>query len=138
MTTDYILKLLNNCNCLNGFEISADFLKKEDKSICLKVPDTENIERTYCDGSGIFSSEIELNIRLTANHQKNLFNRNFFETLSSELTSFGNIIAFPNYENLIQPLKIEITEGANLLSDDIHSAKYKMKFRIHFLKEKRG
>lgn len=138
MKTDYILELLNNCESLKGFTISADFLGKGDKSVCLKASDTSKTERVYCDGSGIFSSEFELDFRLIADEVTNINNRHFFEKLSSELTSFGILTSFPSCDGLIQPLKIEITEGAKLIKDDIHSAKYTLILRIYFLKEKRG
>ena len=51
MTADYIIKILNSCEALNGFEINSDYSDKENNSVCAAPSGKEGASRLYCDGS---------------------------------------------------------------------------------------
>ncbi len=137
MRTQYILELLKCCESIADFKISTDFLSKSAPCISVKLEDAKTTERAYCDGGGIFSKEAELEFRLYAGEGKNAENKSLLESFCEELILFGKGISFPTPPAEILPLKNVISEGANLISDEIHSAKYRLKFKIYFM-EKRG
>lgn len=138
MNADYLLKILNCCDTLSGFHISADYFKKDDRSVNLSCSDAKKTERSYSDGSLILSLEFEIKIRLSADEDKSLLNRTLINNICTEVSSFGKTIPFPENSAKIMPIKIEVTDGATLISDDIHSTQYKIKFKIFYLQKKRG
>lgn len=138
MTTDYIIKLLKKSECLLGFMISADYLRKEAGAICVAPNAAEVCERKYCDGSQIMSSEHIVTIRLSADEGKNSDNRKLFEKLEAELDEFGESRLFEQCQTGEIPLRVRVSEKATIVSDNIHTAKYRMKIKITYLKEKRG
>lgn len=138
MNAEYIFKILNCCDTLSGFHISADYFKKDDRSVNLLCSDAKKTERSYSDGSSIMSLEFEIKIRLSADEDKSLLNRTLINNICTEVSSFGKSIPFPENSDKIMPIKIEVTDGANLISDDIHSTQYQIKFKIFYLQKKRG
>lgn len=137
MRVEYILEILKCCEVLADFKISVDFLAKNSRSISVKLGDAKENVRNYCDGSGIFYKQAELDIRLSAGEVKNLENKEIIQRLCDELITLGKGISFPPPQAGILPLKIEISDGAQLVADEIHSAKYRLNFKIYFM-EKRG
>ena len=137
MSAQYILQLLKCCEALADFEIAIDFLKKTSRSISVKLNDAKQTVRSYCDGSKIYYKEVQLDIRLGAGEERNLQNKELIESFYNELLIFGKGISFPPPPAGIVPLKIEISDGAQLVADEIHNAKYKLSFKIYFM-EKRG
>lgn len=139
MTADYITELLTGCDAVEGFGISADYSAKEPGAVCILPRGCDKAERGYCDGSSIMSSEFELIIRLAADRDKSPENRRLLERLTRELEAYGSAVPFPPLpEGSGLPLRIIITEKPVIAADDIHSARYKMSFKIRYLKEKQG
>lgn len=137
MKTQYILELLKCCDTIADFKISADFLSKAAPCVSVKLEDAKTTQRAYCDGDRIFSKEAELEFRLFAGEGKSTENKSLLESFCEELILFGKGVSFPTPPAGVMPLKIKISEGAELISDELHTAKYRLKFKIYFM-EKRG
>lgn len=136
MTADYIIKILKSCECLTGFQIAADYLGKENNSVCVAPCGGEYSSRLYCDGSGIFFRDFELYFRLSGGRSEAAQNRRFFETLSGELCDFSKAHTFPEFKDSEIPSETAIVEDAAVLEDELHSIKYKTVMRLYYFKKK--
>lgn len=132
MTADYITKILKSCECLSGFRIAADYLDKENGSVCVTTCSGENASRLYCDGSGIFYKDFELYFRIGGGKDKAEQNRTLFYELSDELCNFGKTHTFPSFQGSGQPSEISIIGDVAVSDDELHSVKYKMTIRLYY------
>lgn len=135
MTADYIIKILNSCEVLDGFEINADYSDKENNSVCAVPCGRESAGRLYCDGSGIFYRDFELTFRIAGGKLQAAKNRARFEKLSDELCRFGKTHSFPDNQGLKEPVEISIVKDAAVSADELHSVIYEMVIRIYYFKK---
>lgn len=137
MTADYIIKILNSCEALNGFEINSDYSDKENNSVCAAPSGKEGTSRLYCDGSGIYFKDFELAFRIAGGKLQAAKNRLRFEKLSDELCGFGKAHAFPEVQGFKEPVQISVIRDAAVSADELHSIVYKMEIRIYYFKKNR-
>lgn len=131
MTVDYLIELLKSCDFPDGFSIGVGFLPEKGNSASVEPDGKNEIVRSYCDGGMIMAYGFSLLVRLKKSLGDNAENLKLTEKISDCLTLHKDL---PECDDGI-PLAVEVTGGAVLEEDNIHSLKYRMKCRLLYLKE---
>lgn len=134
MTVDYLVNLLKNRDFPDGMSIDTGYLSEKDNSVSVEPDGSDEVVRSYCDGGRIKAFGFSLVVRLKKGLGDNAGNLKMTERISDYLVSLND---FPQCGGEI-PLLIEVTKGAVLAEDNIHSLKYRTECRLLYLKEEKN
>ena len=133
MTFEYIKYVMENCECLNGFSVSVDYVSEKEKSISIIPKNSYKCLKTYSDGEKIMGFDFSLIIRLKTNLSDKSENYRMLDNIAEWIYSFAPDRYEINPGEKYKPLKIEVISGPILDSDDIRSGRYRIDCRFDCL-----
>lgn len=138
MKNEFLKKILNKCEYLDGFDIRVGMLCEKVKSVSVVPVGKVSVIRSYSDGGRIIGEDFDIIIRLPLKDD-NCDNFSLLKKISKWLSDLSERMEEFSYEDKgdFSPLGFKIISDARLLGDDIHSARYKITCRFDVFEQVR-